>query len=96
MLLFRAGNFLQVPEGERVAVLALYKKIAQDSRHDRITTVFQGVAPERDFPYWSMGFHDLDALTPFAFPASAISSVHRSRLPILWRRSARQKTVAAV
>jgi hypothetical protein len=61
MLLFKDGNFLQVLEGERGKVLALYKRIGKDSRHRRVTALSQGPITQRDFPDWSMGFHDLGA-----------------------------------
>jgi hypothetical protein len=61
MLLFKAGNFLQVLEGDREKVLTLFEKIAQDQRHHRITVLFKGASAQRDFPDWSMGFHDLDS-----------------------------------
>ena len=61
MLLFKSGNFLQVLEGEKKTVLALYEKIARDPRHTRLNTLFQGISPKRDFPDWSMGFHDLSS-----------------------------------
>jgi hypothetical protein len=61
MLLFKGGNFLQVLEGEKEKVLALYDRVAQDRRHARITILFQGVSKKRDFADWSMGFHDLNA-----------------------------------
>jgi Sensors of blue-light using FAD len=61
MLLFKGGNFLQVLEGEKETVLTLYKKISQDPRHTRHIILFQGFAPQRDFPDWSMGFHDLNS-----------------------------------
>jgi Sensors of blue-light using FAD len=61
MLLFKGGNFLQVLEGEKETVLTLYKKINQDPRHTRHIVLFQGFAPRRDFPDWSMGFHDLNS-----------------------------------
>ena len=59
MLLFHAGNFLQVLEGERDTVLALYKRIGKDPRHRALTTLSQTIIAQRDFPDWSMGFHDL-------------------------------------
>ena len=59
MLLFKARNFLQVLEGERDTVLALYKKIGKDPRHRALTTLSQTIITKRDFPDWSMGFHDL-------------------------------------
>ena len=68
MLLFKGGNFLQVLEGNKEAVLTLYEKIAQDSRHARITTLFQGFSSHRDFPDWSMGFHDLSAPDTIGIP----------------------------
>jgi hypothetical protein len=50
-----------VLEGEKETVLALFRKISLDKRHTRITQLFQGVSPARDFPDWSMGFHDLNS-----------------------------------
>lgn len=61
MLVFKNGNFLQVIEGRKETVLALYEKIAQDTRHIRLKTLFRGVSAQRDFPDWSMGFHDLNS-----------------------------------
>jgi hypothetical protein len=61
MLLFKGGNFLQALEGDREKVMTLFDKIAQDPRHKRITTLFKGVSAHRDFPDWSMGFHDLNS-----------------------------------
>ena len=68
MLLYKGGNFLQVLEGEKEAVLALYDKISRDQRHARITTLFQGVSTQRDFPDWSMGFYDLNSPETRAIP----------------------------
>jgi hypothetical protein len=68
MLLFKGGNFLQVLEGEQEAVLTLYKKITLDPRHTRAVTLFQDFAPQRDFPDWSMGFHDLNSADARSIP----------------------------
>jgi hypothetical protein len=59
ILLYRDGNFLQVIEGEREAVMRLYQKIGKDPRHTGILSLFQEEIPEREFPEWSMGFRDL-------------------------------------
>lgn len=61
MLLYKDGNFMQVLEGERPAVLALHAKISNDPRHRGLITLLQGEMPGRQFPDWSMGFRDLGA-----------------------------------
>jgi hypothetical protein len=68
MLLFKDGNFLQVLEGEREKVRALYQKISGDPRHSKIATLFEGTSDRRDFPDWSMGFQDLGAPETMKIP----------------------------
>jgi hypothetical protein len=70
------GRFLQVLEGERDAVRALYhERIARDPRHFNCQVLSEGPSPERCFPSWSMGFRTAQAqdlrklLTPV--PASS-------------------------
>jgi hypothetical protein len=60
MLLFKDGDFLQVLEGEEEKVRALYHRIGRDPRHGRLTVLFQGFSSKRDFPDWSMGYHNLN------------------------------------
>lgn len=59
LLLHRDGNFMQMLEGERTAVEALFDKISKDPRHGGVITLFRGNVETREFPDWSMGFHDL-------------------------------------
>src|ERR1700690_3929528 len=61
MLLFQDGAFLQALEGEEEKVRALYNHIARDPRHGRLTVLFQGFSDKRDFPDWSMGYHNLNS-----------------------------------
>src|SRR5579871_6416968 len=68
MLLFKDQNFLQVLEGEEKTVLRLYQKIAQDPRHTGFTILYRGRSTRRDFPDWSMGFHDLRAVATRNIP----------------------------
>jgi hypothetical protein len=68
MLLFKGWNFLQVLEGHKETVMSLYEKIGRDSRHSQIIPLFQGTSSQRDFPDWSMGFHDLDSLDSLSIP----------------------------
>jgi hypothetical protein len=68
MLLYKKGNFLQALEGEREKVLELYKKIARDFRHRRVTSLSSAKVTQREFPDWSMGFHDLSSAEAIKTP----------------------------
>lgn len=59
LLLYKEGLFLQLLEGPEPAVKQIYAKIFQDSRHHSCMVINEGVADQRLFPDWSMGFHDL-------------------------------------
>jgi len=60
MLLYKDGEFLQVLEGPETAVRNLRQKISQDPRHHSIVKQLEGNYDERQFPYWHMGFRDLN------------------------------------
>ena len=62
MLLFDDGSFLQVLEGERDAVLSLFEKIQEDSRHTNVRILLQKEIDERSFGDWRMGFFDATGL----------------------------------
>lgn len=68
MLLYKAGNFMQVLEGEKASVEALYQKIARDARHDGCFLLLEEEADSRMFEDWSMGFRDLDDAALSALP----------------------------
>jgi hypothetical protein len=59
MLLYEAGSFLQVIEGEERAIELLYQRIAIDSRHKRLMKLSQSPIAKRNFGEWSMGFADV-------------------------------------
>ena len=59
MLLYKAGNFMQVLEGEEETVRCLHDKIQHDPRHRGIITLTEHMIPERQFGEWSMGFRNL-------------------------------------
>jgi hypothetical protein len=61
VLLYKGGNVLQVLEGEKSEVISLYAKIEKDERHAGIIRIYEKEVGERDFPEWTMGFHDLNA-----------------------------------
>ena len=64
VLCFAAGIFLQVLEGGRTQVSALYNKIARDPRHHDVVLLSFEEVDERSFAGWSMGRANLSRLNP--------------------------------
>ena len=64
VLCFSAGIFLQVLEGGRSPVSALYNKIANDPRHHDVVLLSYEEVNERSFAGWSMGRANLARLNP--------------------------------
>ena len=60
ILLHVDGSFFQVLEGEAAAVDALYQRIADDPRHERVTVIIREPIARRAFADWSMGFAEMD------------------------------------
>lgn len=60
MLLYKDMSFLQVLEGAAETVHELYAHIRDDSRHERVKTLFDEPIEARDFPDWTLGFENLD------------------------------------
>lgn len=68
LLHYNGDHFLQVIEGGRVEVSALYHRIARDPRHSNIILLSCSDVRERMFPTWSMGLHQgMDAQTRSIF-----------------------------
>src|SRR4051812_36074060 len=59
MLLYDAGSFLQVLEGEQTAVNDTFAKISDDPRHDGVVVLSRGDVPARGFGDWKMGLLEL-------------------------------------
>jgi Sensors of blue-light using FAD len=59
-----ARIFLQVLEGGRAAVSALYNRIAQDPRHREVTLLSYEEIGERSFSGWAMGQVNMNRLNP--------------------------------
>ncbi|MCW5665437.1 MAG: BLUF domain-containing protein [Piscinibacter sp.] len=64
LLCLSGGIFLQVLEGGRSQVSALYNRIAQDPRHRDVVLLTYDEIAERRFAGWSMGVIDLSRLNP--------------------------------
>ncbi|MCX7097850.1 MAG: phosphate-starvation-inducible PsiE family protein [Methylococcales bacterium] len=60
ILLYAKGTFFQVLEGDEATVTSVYAKIEKDHRHKEVTLIQKEKITERAFPYWSMGFENLD------------------------------------
>ena len=58
MLVHRAGNFIQVLEGEEAAVKDLYEIIRADERHAGEIIISEGAISERQFDKWAMDFRN--------------------------------------
>jgi hypothetical protein len=55
-----SGHFIQMLEGEKDAVRALYGKIIRDPRHHTKIVLAEGEIPARMFSDWAMGFKNVD------------------------------------
>jgi hypothetical protein len=60
ILIYIEGDFLQVIEGPKFAILDLFESIKKDSRHKRIMTIVNTEIKKRSFPKWNMGFCAMD------------------------------------
>jgi hypothetical protein len=63
MLLYQNGNFMQVLEGSREAVLSLMASIRADLRHTSVVVIQEVDRPAREFANWTMAFHHIDEST---------------------------------
>lgn len=59
ILLYHAGSFFQVLEGQKDIVEAVYTKISKDERHSRVKKIVSEPIEERDFGEWTMGYPKL-------------------------------------
>lgn len=64
LLCLSGGIFLQVLEGGRSQVSALYNRISADPRHHEVVLLAYEEIAERRFAGWSMGVIDLSRLNP--------------------------------
>lgn len=55
MLIYRSPHFLQCLEGDEEIVMALFSKLAKDSRHTNVKLILTFTDEERMFPLWNMG-----------------------------------------
>lgn len=70
------GTFVQVLEGPRASVQALYVKIIRDPRHRDCTVLQEGTLFQRRFADWTMGFQNLATMKPAEVPGFS---------PVFWQ-----------
>ena len=72
VLVYHHGEFIQLLEGEKDAVLAVYNDfIVPDRRHTNVALDWTRSVAERSFPNWSMGFAGSAQLTKAGTPGLA-------------------------
>ena len=64
ILCYSSTSFIQVLEGQREVVSALFTKIACDSRHQQVCLLHFEEIIERRFGSWGMGEVNLDQVNP--------------------------------
>lgn len=55
-LIYFNGHFIQILEGEKQDVIAVYEKIITDKRHHQIELLWENDSQKRYFENWNMGF----------------------------------------
>lgn len=68
MLLFTAGTFFQVLEGDEATLSQLFKTISADTRHTQVTMIIKEPIAKRAFGDWSMGYAEVDAAEIASLP----------------------------
>ncbi|CAN5618315.1 hypothetical protein BH09BAC4_BH09BAC4_03130 [soil metagenome] len=58
-LLYVRGNFVQVLEGNKQLVEALYQRITLDSRHTNVSLAINRPITQRLFAKWAMGYETI-------------------------------------
>jgi hypothetical protein len=60
MLLYSSQSFLQMLEGDQLALEETYGRILEDDRHANLRLLMNSEVSERLFPDWTMGFEHVD------------------------------------
>ena len=68
LLLYNNGQYLQIIEGRKENVQALYQVISQDTRHEQVHILAEGSQIGRNFPDWAMGFKAIAGNQNLALP----------------------------
>lgn len=61
LLLYSESKFIQVLEGKKEAVLALFEKIRVDNRHYKASIIIEGNLTARNYPDWNMAYKSISS-----------------------------------
>lgn len=61
VMIYHRRSFMQLLEGDKADVLALYERIARDPRHTQLRKLWDGPIAQRSFADWGMAFFAPDA-----------------------------------
>lgn len=84
LLLYKAGNILQVLEGEAEAVLRLFNSILNDPRHTGVIKLYTKPIATRDFAAWSMAHGEFPDVS-----REALNGSHAAKLILDFKASFR-------
>ncbi|MEM0955881.1 MAG: BLUF domain-containing protein [Pseudomonadota bacterium] len=91
LLLHREDSFLQVMEGRRADIKALYERIKVDPRHTRVEILFEDKIERREFSDWQMGFIQLDGIDVSMLPGFSTFLVEEETPRTLLERLSRSR-----
>ena len=69
LLLYYNGRFMQIIEGDKADIQALFKLICNDIRHQDVVVLEEGEQEGKNFPDWAMGFKAVSGEQNFSMPA---------------------------
>ncbi len=67
----KSSHFIQMLEGDKTEVRALFDKIKSDKRHHTIIVLGEGNVEHRMFSDWAMGFKNINDVTLAGLPGHA-------------------------
>jgi hypothetical protein len=87
MLLYDAGSFFQILEGEKDVLLDLFERISKDTRHTDIVRIIFEAIPSMSFPDWSMGYaeatrnelQEIDGMNDFFSGQTCLADIDSGR-----------------
>jgi len=87
-LSYRNGHYIQILEGEELAVDQLFSKVSNDRRHEEVTVLINQSIVKRSFPDWDMKLpqsvhRDPEFIRFFKASGYAISSLDRNKRTLL-------------